>query len=1057
MRRITEHLVGIMGRLGNGNERQGSSRKRIESRRRTRKVSREWKLIFDVLESRTLLCSTIAGKSLEDLTANGFSPDDLSLVGRTIKLFQDDGDGVFNSAVDMLTGSYTTIADGSYNFGPLSPATYFVQETQPDGWVRTAGPAFYSIAIPDGSTNSAGNDFGSFKLATLNGQVFRDDNRNGLKDTTEPGLASRTVTLTKQPTAVLLEADFSDGEGATTLDGFTASGLWHATTACEGGDSGHSTQGTAYFGFDGNCSLDPGTQVGDLASPSITLPPSSPVKLTFNYRLEGEVGSTFDLASLQISVDGGSFATIATNADGSLSESKTWTSAYLDLYGYAGHSVAFRFHFDSVDATLNTGLGWQVDDVKVLIGTENFSTTTNSTGTFSFSNLALGEYELSSTQPPGWISTGNVPISVSVSSSGQTLTHDLGGFELGRMRGQVFQDSDANASQGLGENSWTGLTISLVDSIGNLHGTTETKDIDLDGNGTIDPVTESGRFEFDSMSSGQYTLTASVPFGWSETLAPGTITIVGNSSGEVIDYVRLGYGPTRGVRGWLFEDVNGEGTDEFDTDLALVGWTVFLDQNGDGTYNAGELNTLSDEDGFYSFSNLAPGTYSVTVQILSGYVLTTPASYSFDLSAGGIQSGAIFGAFRLGEVAGLAFDDANGNGVQDPNDSGLQGKTLFLDSNTNGLFDTGEPSSVSGTDGSYLIGGVGPGEKLIRLLPEAGWDQTTPTMSSWLVSADGTFMPSLGTALSIGDTDDGVQRVPLSFAFPFTGSTYTEVTISANGFLWLGGEGEGGCCTEQKESLVRDLPRIAPFWTDLDPSRSGDIFINDLGNRTVITWQNVPSYESGSDANTFQVQLFSDGAIVFVYDSITRPHRFTMPVLVGVSPGEGRSLPGETSFGGPPFDTVGELTVYDFLEPGSCEEWTQSSVTFAPSIVAAPHRVTLTSGETVVGKDFGAKPNGGSSSSGQPPGNSAPVGGWKALNESTRSATGHCWCGATVRAPFSHRGPMGVLVMRRVTFRPCESLPAVTTSARRRMVRWSITTPSVGLPRPCNSMVDPPP
>src|SRR2546422_7227240 len=62
--------------------------------------------------ANTVVCASLSGRALEDLTGNGISADDLPIQGRAIRLFRDNGDNVFNAANDTLIKSETTRLDG---------------------------------------------------------------------------------------------------------------------------------------------------------------------------------------------------------------------------------------------------------------------------------------------------------------------------------------------------------------------------------------------------------------------------------------------------------------------------------------------------------------------------------------------------------------------------------------------------------------------------------------------------------------------------------------------------------------------------------------------------------------------------------------------------------------------------------------------------------------------------------------------------------------------------------------------------------------------------------
>ncbi len=67
-------------------------------------------------------------------------------------------------------------------------------------------------------------------------------------------------------------------------------------------------------------------------------------------------------------------------------------------------------------------------------------------------------------------------------------------------------------------------------------------------------------------------------------------------------------------------------------------------------------------------------------------------------------------------VSGAVFADFDGDRVQDAGDTGLVGRTVFLDQNANSLLDGGELSAVTGTGGAYSFTGIPPGTYTFRLV-----------------------------------------------------------------------------------------------------------------------------------------------------------------------------------------------------------------------------------------------------------------------------------------------------------------------------------------------------
>lgn len=159
---------------------------------------------------------------------------------------------------------------------------------------------------------------------------------------------------------------------------------------------------------------------------------------------------------------------------------------------------------------------------------------------------------------------------------------------------------------------------------------------------------------------------------------------------------------------------------------------------------------------------------------------------------------------------------------------------------------------------------------------------------------------NFGAAIGTGDdTVLGIQS--LGFAFPFNGTTYTNVHVSTNGFVYLSNAGTpapGGalCCAGSTANLIASAgPMIAAYWSDLNViAGTGNVKFNALPGKAVITWENAVEY---SDTNQFtvQMQLSVTGEITFTYDSRCQI-RTAGDFLVGMSPGTGSTLPAASDF-----------------------------------------------------------------------------------------------------------------------------------------------------------------
>ena len=82
---------------------------------------------------------------------------------------------------------------------------------------------------------------------------------------------------------------------------------------------------------------------------------------------------------------------------------------------------------------------------------------------------------------------------------------------------------------------------------------------------------------------------------------------------------------TGSISGMKYGDLNANGVKD-PGEPGLAGWTIFLDTDLDGQFDPGETSTLTQADGSYLFSDLAPGPYAVAEVPRSGWQQTFPPS-----------------------------------------------------------------------------------------------------------------------------------------------------------------------------------------------------------------------------------------------------------------------------------------------------------------------------------------------------------------------------------------------------------------------------------------------
>jgi len=142
------------------------------------------RLRLESFEPRTLLAS-ISGTVFDDLTGNGFTPDDSIRPDSVVLRLLDDIGGlpVATTTSNPLTGRFT--------FDGLDVGTYFVRADAPLGATQTAGPAYYTITVAATDQVEEGRDFGFFTPARVSGTKTLDTDQDGEGDEPQPDVPIR--------------------------------------------------------------------------------------------------------------------------------------------------------------------------------------------------------------------------------------------------------------------------------------------------------------------------------------------------------------------------------------------------------------------------------------------------------------------------------------------------------------------------------------------------------------------------------------------------------------------------------------------------------------------------------------------------------------------------------------------------------------------------------------------------------------------------------------------------------------------------------------------------
>jgi uncharacterized protein (TIGR03437 family) len=155
-------------------------------------------------------------------------------------------------------------------------------------------------------------------------------------------------------------------------------------------------------------------------------------------------------------------------------------------------------------------------------------------------------------------------------------------------------------------------------------------------------------------------------------------------------------------------------------------------------------------------------------------------------------------------------------------------------------------------------------------------------------------LANAGTALVM--QDDDAKSIALGFNFPFFGKTYDSVFVNSDGNLTFTA-GDVAASPRDLARFLTGVPRIAPFFSDLNPAdpTGGRITVATGVGRVTVSWIGVfACCTQPQPSATFQVSLYSDGYIVFAFNTFG-PSSFTSAV-VGVSPGSFFSTPQMVDF-----------------------------------------------------------------------------------------------------------------------------------------------------------------
>ena len=244
-----------------------------------------------------------------------------------------------------------------------------------------------------------------------------------------------------------------------------------------------------------------------------------------------------------------------------------------------------------VNASDGKGIsGW---NISITNGSTTINTSTNNDGFYQFTNLENGTYTVSEEERPYWknISARSVEINVTeqditnINFTNQPIarTYKISGYTI-------------NASDNTGISGWN-ITITN----GSLVTTMST--------GT------NGYYEFTNLINGSYTVSEELVIGWTNvSLLSQNITIIGQNQTKV-NFTNLPIS-TFNVSGYKINASDNRG---------ISGWNITIKNSQIQTSN------FTDANGFYQFTNVARGPYTIFEEQQSEWTNVTPASREITL------------------------------------------------------------------------------------------------------------------------------------------------------------------------------------------------------------------------------------------------------------------------------------------------------------------------------------------------------------------------------------------------------------------------------------------
>jgi len=664
----------------------------------------------------------------EDMNGNGLQDNgEPAISGVSVSL-----SGTSNSG-KLISKLVLTDLAGRYKFDSLPDGRYKVKFINPQNYF------FTHIDLSDLNKNSDANivtgetdeiillkgqvlesiDAGLYRNASVGDFVWEDNNNNGIQDAGEPGISGTTVTISKV-------ADISFVQRQTI------------------------TSGTGQYKFE---NLKPGMYNISFGVVAFKKPTAS--KAGSDNTKDSDPDESGVVSNVLL-LSGGN----RTDIDAGYISTST-----ASIGGFVWEDLNANGIQDNGEQGISGDTVFIKGESQNVIGFSLF-TLSDQNGRYLFSNLQAGTYSILFTKRSVFeftdpdkgnddmdsdaaLATGKTP-SITVTIGQAVRNIDAGLFRRGSIGDFVWEDSNNNGIQDIGEPGISGSTVTLSKVADNSFVPIQTT------------TTSSGQYKFENVKPGTYNITFGVVAFKKPTESkagsdntkdsdPDESGVVSNvlllSGGNRTD-IDAGYvsTSTASIGGLVWEDLNANGIQD-NGERGISGDTVFIKGESQNVIGF-SLFTLSDQNGRYLFSNLQAGTYSILFTKRSGFEFTDPDKGNDDMDSDAAQAtgktpsvtviigqavrNIDAGLFRRGIIGDFVWNDLNENGLQDTNEPGLPGVILTL-SNDLGISIV---TDTSDSKGLYLFEKIRPGNYTVEAQLPSGFKAATVNTSDNMLNSD---------------------------------------------------------------------------------------------------------------------------------------------------------------------------------------------------------------------------------------------------------------------------------------------------------------------------------